>query len=105
MKKSELISAIASELKAPKTRVIEFVDALELVAARALKREGVVVLPGLLKLIVVKTPPRTARKARNPRSGAEMTIPAKPAGKKLRARFAKSLKQAVGQLPPSPKKK
>jgi DNA-binding protein HU-beta len=52
-------------------------------------------VPGLGKLIVRKTPARPARKGRNPATGEEIMISAKPAGKKLVFRVAKAAKVAV----------
>jgi nucleoid DNA-binding protein len=52
-------------------------------------------IPGLGKAVVRKTKARPARKGRNPLTGEEITIKAKPAGKKLVFRFAKVAKQAV----------
>jgi nucleoid DNA-binding protein len=52
-------------------------------------------IPGFGKAVVRKTKARPARKGRNPLTGEEITIKAKPAGKKLVFRFAKVAKQAV----------
>ena len=49
------------------------------------KGPGQVVLPGLLKLKVVRKPATKARSTTNPFTGAPMTIPAKPARNVVRA--------------------
>jgi nucleoid DNA-binding protein len=59
-----------------------------------LKKGGVVRIFGL-KLQVAKTPKRPARMGRNPRTGEPMQFAAKPAGKKVKARVLKGLKEAV----------
>lgn len=53
-------------------------------------------LPGIGKLLLKKTAARPARKGRNPRTGEEVTIAAKKAGKKLVFRVSKAAKQAAG---------
>jgi nucleoid DNA-binding protein len=52
-------------------------------------------IPGLGKLVVRKIKARPARKGRNPLTGEEITIKAKPAGKKLVFRIAKAAKETV----------
>ncbi len=53
-------------------------------------------LPGIGKLVMKKTAARPARKGRNPRTGEEVTIAAKKAGKKLVFRVSKAAKKAAG---------
>jgi DNA-binding protein HU-beta len=53
-------------------------------------------LPGLGKLTLKRTPRRPARPGRNPATGEAITIPAKPAGKKLAFRISKVGKEAAG---------
>jgi nucleoid DNA-binding protein len=53
-------------------------------------------LPGLGKLVMRTTKARPARKGINPKTGEEITIPAKKAGKKLVFRISKQGKQAAG---------
>lgn len=52
--------------------------------------------PGIGKLVLRKTPKRPARPGRNPQTGEEIMIPAKPAGKKLAFRISKAAKEAAG---------
>lgn len=105
MTKTQLVNAIQSKMGEgiTKTNVKAFLESLTAVCGETLKKEGVITLPNIVKLVVAKVPAKPERKARNPRTGEEMTVPAKPAGKKLKARFVKHLKVAVGQLP-APKK-
>lgn len=100
MTKTQLISAIAEEMDGTtKTHVKAFLNALNLVCAKTLKKEGKFVVPGIAKLLLQKVGPKPERKARNPATGATMIVAAKPASKKLKARFVKALKVQVGQLP------
>ena len=53
-------------------------------------------LPGIGKLLLKKTPRRPARMGRNPATGEEIKIAAKPAGKKLVFRISKAAKVSAG---------
>jgi DNA-binding protein HU-beta len=53
-------------------------------------------LPGIGKLVLKKTLRRPARMGRNPATGEEIKIAAKPAGKKLIFRINKAAKEAAG---------
>jgi len=101
MTKTQLIADLAAEMPGTtKTHVRAFLNALEAVAAKTLKaKDGKFMIPGILKILVVKVSPKPERKARNPATGAVMTVPAKAAGKRLKARFLKRLKVAAGQIP------
>jgi len=59
------------------------------------KGAGVVTIPGLLKLKLVKKPATKARSGRNPTTGAEIMIKAKPARNVVKAQPLKSLKDMV----------
>ena len=109
MTKAELISALAVEMessnnKSTKTTIRAFLKALEAVSCKSLKKDGAVTIPGLVKLLVLKVGSKPERKARNPATGKEMIVPAKGPGKKLKARFVRSLKVGVGQIAAPPKK-
>ena len=53
-------------------------------------------VPGIGKLLLKKTPKRPARMGRNPATGEEIKIKAKPAGKKLVFRISKAAKVSAG---------
>ena len=55
-----------------------------------------VIVPGLIKVMVVQTPPKPRRTALNPATGRRMVLPGKPAGYKIKARFLKQMKLAAG---------
>jgi nucleoid DNA-binding protein len=105
MTKTGLIAAIASEMKdTSKSHVRGFLTALNTVAAKSLRKDKKFVLPGIVKFLLVGVPPKAERKARNPSNGKEMIVAAKPASKKLKAKFLKAIKVDVGVVPASPKK-
>jgi len=97
MTKSQLIDDIQSRLPgATKLQVKAFLDAITETAEQSLRTEGVFVLPDLIRIVVVETAAKPERTARNPATGAQITLPPKPAGKKLRVRLVKHIKKAVG---------
>jgi nucleoid DNA-binding protein len=103
MTKTGLIAAIANEMEGTtKTHVRGFLTALNTVVAKCLRKDKKFVLPSIVKLTVVGVPPKAERKARNPLNGKEMIVAAKPASKKLKARFLKAIKVEAGIVPPPP---
>lgn len=106
MTKTQLITALASEMDGTtKTHVKAFLNALTEVAGKTLKKDSNFTIPGIAKLVLHKVPAKPERQGRNPATGATMTISAKPASKKLKARFVKQLKVVVGQLADNSAKK
>jgi nucleoid DNA-binding protein len=78
-----------------KKDVREMMEALTEVGHKELKKNGVFVLPGFAKFVVIKKPATKARKGVNPFTGEEMMFKAKPARKVVRARPVKAAKMAV----------
>lgn len=104
MTKTELIAAVANEMEGTtKSHVRGFLTALTAVAAKSLRKDKKFVLPGVVKFALVNVPPKAERKARNPATGKEMIVAAKPASKKLKARFLKAIKVDVGVVAATPK--
>jgi nucleoid DNA-binding protein len=105
MTKTELIAAIANEMGGgtTKSHVRGFLTALGTVTGKSLRRDKKFVLPGIVKFQLLPVPPKAERKARNPATGKEMIVAAKPASKKLKARFLKPIKVDVGVVAASPK--
>lgn len=100
MTKTELIKAIHERLGgASRRQVAEFLDALKATCVKSLAKEGSFAIPDVVKIVLVKTPAKPERMARNPSTGATIKVGPKPAGKKLKARFVKYLKGEVGQVP------
>jgi nucleoid DNA-binding protein len=60
-----------------------------------LKKNGVFVVPGLVRMVVVKKPATKERKGINPFTGQEAIFKAKPARKVVKARAVKAAKDAV----------
>ena len=60
-----------------------------------MKKNGVFVLPGFAKFVVVKKPAVKERKGINPFTKEPMTFKAKPARKVLKARPVKAAKDAL----------
>jgi nucleoid DNA-binding protein len=95
MSKSQLIEKIATSTEVSKKEVKGVMDALVDVGHKELKKNGVFLVPGFAKFVVVKKPATKARKGTNPFTGEEMMFKAKPARKIVRARPVKAAKDAV----------
>jgi DNA-binding protein HU-beta len=63
---------------------------------KELKKNGVFVVPGLVKLLVVKKPATKERKGINPFTKEPTVFKAKPARKVIKARPVKAAKDAIG---------
>jgi DNA-binding protein HU-beta len=72
MKKSELVSRIASETELSRSSVEAVLNTLESVAFEVLGSDGEFTVPGIVKL---KTAHRAARSARNPGTGEHVAVP------------------------------
>src|ERR1700747_2712268 len=88
LSKSEILNAVVDSLGGEITRkqVKEVVEALVAVGHKELKKNGVFVLPGFAKFVVVKKPARPAREGINPFTKEKQRFAAKPASKGVRAR-------------------
>ena len=97
MTKSTLIQTIMEMLgeSASRKLVKATLDALQDIGHKELKKNGVFILPGFAKFVVVKKPARPAREGINPFTKQPMTFEAKPAGKAIRARPVKAVKEAI----------
>ena len=95
MTKSQLIEKIAQLRELAKKDVKGMMEALAEVGYKELKKNGVFVVPGFAKFVVIKKPATKARVGKNPFTGEEMTFKAKPARKIVRARPVKAAKEAV----------
>jgi DNA-binding protein HU-beta len=85
--------AIGEELS--RKQVKQVVETLVEIGHRELKKNGVFVLPGFAKFVVVKKAARPARQGINPFTKEKQTFAAKPASKSVRARAVKAIKDAV----------
>jgi DNA-binding protein HU-beta len=97
LSKTEILKAIvdANGEDVSGKHVKEVVEALVAVGHKELKKNGVFVLPGFAKFVVVKKPARPARKGINPFTKQEQMFAAKPASKGVRARAVKAIKDGV----------
>jgi DNA-binding protein HU-beta len=97
MTKSALIEAVTNALGdgVSKKQVATFLDVLTDVAHKELKKSGEFTLPGFAKFVVAKKAATPERQGINPFTKAPITIAAKPASKKVRARPVMAIKEAV----------
>jgi nucleoid DNA-binding protein len=95
LSKSALIERIATGTSMSKRDVKNVMDTLVDVGHKELKKNGLFLVPGFAKFVVVKKPATKARKGTNPFTGEEMMFKAKPARKIVRARPVKAAKDAV----------
>lgn len=95
--KSALIQTITDMLGEASSRkqVKATLEALTEVGHKELKKNGIFVMPGFAKFVVVKKPARPARQGTNPFTKEPMTFAAKPASKAVKARPVKAIKVAV----------
>src|SRR5882762_5200754 len=94
MTKTQLVDKIAELHELAKKDVRAMMEALAEVGHKELKKNGVFVVPGFAKFVVVKKAATKARKGKNPFTGEDMMFKAKPARKIVRARPVKAAKDA-----------
>ena len=85
--KTQIIDAVAEKTGVTKKTAEDMLECLAQLAYEHAKDEFIV--PGIGKLVIVD---RKARTARNPKTGAEIQIPARKA---LKFRIAKAAKDAI----------
>jgi len=91
--KAQLLSEIAGKTDLTKAQVGEVFAALAAVVAGEMKGGRPVVVPGIVKVTVVHKPATPARTMANPFApGTTLQVKAKPAGKKVKVRPVKALK-------------
>jgi DNA-binding protein HU-beta len=95
--KAQVITELAGASDLDKKSVNRVFDALQDLIRKQLSARGPgeFVVPGLVKLRVVKKPATKERQGINPFTKEPMTIAAKPASKKVRATALKNLKDLV----------
>ena len=86
LSKSEILNAVADAVgeEVSRKHVKEVVETLVTVGHKELKKNGIFVLPGFAKFVVVKKPARPARKGINPFTKEKQMFAAKPASKAVR---------------------
>ena len=97
LSKSAILQAVTDALGEEISRkpVRQVVETLVDVGHKELKKNGIFVLPGFAKFVVVKKPARPAREGINPFTKEKQMFAAKPASKSVRARPVKAVKDAV----------
>ena len=97
LSKREIVQAVADAIgeEISRKHVKEVVETLATVGHKELKKNGIFVLPGFAKFVVVKKPARPARDGINPFTKEKQRFAAKPASKAVRARPVKAVKDAV----------
>ncbi len=96
MSKSALLQAVTDATDGvTRKQVKAVVESLTAVGHKELKKNGLFVLPGFAKFLVVKKPARPARKGINPFTKEPTVFAAKPASKVVKARPIKAVKDAI----------
>jgi len=95
--KSQIFQQIAEDTELTKRDVEAVFGSLEGIIEKNLKPRGpqTFTIPGLMKIAVKKKPAQKARTGRNPATGEEIQIPAKPASKQVKVRPLKNLKEMI----------
>ena len=95
LSKSQLLEKISTATELSKRDVKNVLDTMVDVGHKELKKNGVFLVPGFAKFVVVKKPATKARKGINPFTKEEVMFKAKPARNVVRIRPLKSLKDMV----------
>jgi nucleoid DNA-binding protein len=95
--RGDLVKTIAQATELKSGKVKEVFETLTSIMAADLGKRGCgeFNLNGLVKLKTVNKPATKARKGRNPFTGEEITIKAKPASRKVRARALRGLNAMI----------
>src|SRR5579883_285752 len=95
--KSDVLNAVVDAVgeEVSRKHVKQVIEALVNVGHKELKKNGIFVLHGFAKFVVVKKPARPAREGINPFTKEKQMFAAKPASKNVRARAVKAIKDAV----------
>jgi nucleoid DNA-binding protein len=98
MTKTGILNELAERTELSRKQVDAVLSELEGLIERHIKKRGVgeFTLPGLLKVRAVKRPATKKRMGRNPATGEEIVIAAKPATTRVRVTPLKRLKEMVG---------
>ena len=95
LSKSQLIEKIATATELSKRDVKNVMETLTDVGHKELKKNGLFLVPGFAKFVVIKKPATKERQGINPFTKEPMTFKAKPARKVLKARPVKAAKDAL----------
>ena len=97
MTKTAILNEIATNTNLSRAQVSSVMDELESVIERHIRKRsaGEFTLPGLLKIKAATRPATKKRMGRNPATGEEIVIPAKPATTRVRVTALKKLKDMI----------
>jgi DNA-binding protein HU-beta len=97
LSKSSLIQTIVDKYATNLSRkdVKGILEAMASIGHAELKKNGLFVVPGLVRMVVVKKPATKARKGINPFTKEPTVFKAKPARKVVKGRPVKAAKDAV----------
>ena len=95
LSKSSLIQSISDKTELSRKDVKGVIEQLGAIGYSELKKNGLYVIPGLVRMVVQKKPATKARKGINPFTGEPTIFKAKPARKVIKARPVKAAKDAV----------
>jgi nucleoid DNA-binding protein len=97
MTKSALIEKIAKQFEEKLSRrdVKRILESVASIAHAELKKNGIFVMPGLVRMVVVKKPATKQRSGINPFTKQETIFKAKPARKVVKGRPVKAAKDAI----------
>jgi nucleoid DNA-binding protein len=93
--KSEVYGFLADKAGLTKKQVSTVFDDMAGLIKKDLKSAGVFTVPGLMKITVTRKPATKARKGKNPFTGEDIMIKAKPARNVVKVRPLKNLKAMV----------
>ncbi len=98
LSKSGLVQTLADNFSDKLTRkdVKGVLESIVEIGHAELKKNGIFVIPGLVRMVVVKKPATKERKGTNPFTGEPTVFKAKPARKVIKARPVKAAKDAIG---------
>ena len=97
MTKTAILNELAEDTGLSRREVSEVLDSLESLIERHIRKRaaGEFTLPGLLKIKAAKRPATKKRMGRNPATGEEIVIAAKPATTRVRVTALKKLKDMI----------
>ena len=97
LSKSAIVQSVTDALgeEVSRKHVKQVIEVLIGIGHKELKKNGIFVLHGFAKFVVVKKPARPAREGINPFTKEKQMFAAKPASKSVRARPVKAIKDAV----------
>jgi len=97
MSKSEIYATLSERTELSKKDVAAVFDAMAQLLGEQLEKKGprVFNVPGLMKVYVHQRKASPARVGRNPKTGEEVPIPARPATEVIKVRALKGLKEMI----------